>query len=376
MDILNRISLSILIKETNEVSQILLTMVSSENFFINSEISIALIPFLSSIADGWVGVYKTFGIDLEFPDINGVSFEKLLKQTRVSYKLYTDKKNNKAKKLLRSRANQRLRVLESEYNFFQKLIISLIGQCDLGVFTFSSLPYGNTSQLSIYLDNFYEMDNIHTISILQQKSQTILIQFAEILSSFLYETSKIFGEEHVANSTKKSDIFSTQFEHKDYFYMDSKRRNILTGNLDDEIQLHLFNIYCQNNFIFYVFPKLFEKDTTFHHRTKIQTYLISVSAMQNISNKYSSSLSKRQKQVISNITKFKQVIFPMESQLRNNIFHYDVMGVSDNIFKENYFNDMIEYLSNKNFKSFIQEIDEQMKVINDLITDLINFKTV
>lgn len=98
----------ILSQETEEVIDLLLKMVSSEYFIKNSEFSIALLPFLSSIGDGWSEVYNKYGIVLDLPDIEGIPFEKLLKKTRVGYKLYTDKKNNKATKLLNEQAKHNL----------------------------------------------------------------------------------------------------------------------------------------------------------------------------------------------------------------------------------------------------------------------------
>ena len=139
-----------------------------------------------------------------------------------------------------------------------------------------------------------------------------------------------------------------------------------------EVQLQLFNIVCQNNFITNVLPKILQSSSFLYNRTKIQTYLVSVNTIKKIINKFPNE--KYQKQ-LKEIVEVKEIYFDKDSVLRNNIFHYKIEGVDDSIFSipEKYFYEFIEFNSRVEFNDFMQVISEEIDKINEIIYQLINF---
>lgn len=162
------------------------------------------------------------------------------------------------------------------------------------------------------------------------------------------------------------------FSYDDYFLIDEKRRNILRGNLPFEVQLQLFNIVCQNNFITNVLPKILQSSSFLYNRTKIQTYLVSVITINNIINKYPNI--KYQK-LLKQIIETKEVYFGKGSMFRNNIFHYMIQGIEESVFlnPDLYFNEFVEFYSKTDFNQFMQEISEEIDKINEIIYQLIKF---
>ncbi len=59
----------------------------------------------------------------------------MMKKIRIGVKLYSDNKFVKACNKLSNSAIERKRLLESDYNFYQKFFVYCFGQHDLGVFT-------------------------------------------------------------------------------------------------------------------------------------------------------------------------------------------------------------------------------------------------
>ncbi|MGT2772293.1 hypothetical protein [Streptococcus marimammalium] len=124
MGMLEAVSLRILFEETFEVQQIIYQIINSQDFN-HYELYTGLIPFLSSIVDGLIEKLKLKKI--EFTNIGSVPFDKFVKYTRVSIKLYSDKMPNKANKKLKKEGYERLRILKTDYNFFQKSYVKSFG---------------------------------------------------------------------------------------------------------------------------------------------------------------------------------------------------------------------------------------------------------
>ena len=169
MEPLQKISFVLLSQESAESKQIMYQLANSR-FKQQDQLSISIIPFLSSVCDGWLTLFKLHNMDMELPNIENIPFDKLVKSTRVSYKLYSDKKHNKINNKLQKAGLERLALLKTDYNFLQKKIVKLFGQKDLGVFTLDGVPYGNTSQLSIYLEKVLDLKSTSSLSDLENNS--------------------------------------------------------------------------------------------------------------------------------------------------------------------------------------------------------------
>lgn len=142
-----------------------------------------------------------------------------------------------------------------------------------------------------------------------------------------------------------------------------------------ELQLQLFNILCQNNFINVLIPEIFMKTGGLLFRLKIQTYLVSVSAIKKIYLKYYHSLSSDILKNLEEIIEFKEKYFLENIQFRNNIFHYSLTEISiENFLEYKYsFKEVVESYVEMDFDNFIKIIDEETKKINVVIKKIIKY---
>ena len=151
MDLLDKISFWVLLNETAEVRQLLENLVNLKNE-LYSEISIGILPFVSSLSDGILHFLPEECLE-EFPNIGKQELKKIISGVRVSYKQYSDKKFNKAIKSILEIEEIFYSQMSEECSILQKLVIRILGQQDLGVFYYKGIPYANTNQYHIYLES-------------------------------------------------------------------------------------------------------------------------------------------------------------------------------------------------------------------------------
>lgn len=369
---LDRISYSILLQETLELRQVLQSIVNSQDTIDNSDIFIPFLPIMSSVCLGWCDLFTKEGIKIEIPDIEGYSCVRLLKNCRIGLKLYCDQRIGKATKQLKKNSEETYRLLKTDYNIFQRLVVSMLGQCDFGVFTINKLPYGNTSQLFLYISDIINFERYKSLGVWEIEARKVVFEFSKLLSQFINTIIDSFAKSNMIDKDSQIELVRFNFSYDDYFLIDEKRRNILRGNLPFEVQLQLFNIVCQNNFITNVLPKILQSSSLLYNRTKIQTYLVSVITINNIINKYPNI--KYQK-LLKQIIETKEVYFGKGSMFRNNIFHYMIQGIEESVFlnPDLYFNEFVEFYSKTDFNQFMQEISEEIDKINEIIYQLIKF---
>lgn len=366
MDLLDKISFWVLLNETAEVRQLLENLVNLKRE-LYSEISIGILPFVSSLSDGILHFLPEECLE-EFPNIGKQELKKIIAGVRVSYKQYSDKKFNKAIKSILEIEEIFYSQMSEEYSILQKLVIRILGQQDLGVFYYKGIPYANTNQYHIYLE-----------SILSKTDRKELPYFSNEASSLFFEYSKNLGA--LINSTNLKTVLTTPIENinsrdfvlKDFFLLDKKRRNFLTGSLPLETQLFLFNILCQNNFILYVIPDILKSKEKFFTRSLIQCYLVSITALRLVYKKYSSSLSNFQKEQFSKIIDNKEKHLNINQAFRNNVFHYKISNVPLDVFSnpDKFFEELIEFHSNKSFKEYQELLINETIEINRFINSLI-----
>lgn len=366
MNYLDNISFLILLDEVGEARQLLENLVSL-NHEVSSEVSIGLLPFISSIGDGIINFLPEDSFE-EFPRIGQQEFKQIIANVRVSSKQYTDKKFNKALKMILGIEESFYLQMMKEYDFLQKLIIKLFGQPEFGVYYFKGIPYANTNQYHIYLEN-----------ILSKIDRRDLPYFSEEATSLFCEYSKNLGTLINSSNLKKileqstNNISTDDFELRDFYLLDQKRRNFLTGNLPLELQLFLFNILCQNNFILYVMPVILESKRYFFTRSLVQSYLVSITALRFTDKKYSNNFSDSQRQQFREFIDNKEKLFNVTQEFRNNIFHYKIEGVPiENFINQNhFFEDLIVFHSGKTFRDFQELLISEVVQINKLISSVI-----
>lgn len=369
---LHKVSKSILLQETIEVRQILELIYNSKDKVNNDEIYIGLIPIISSICHGWFEIIEDEDVHINNIKIGRYNYDTLIKSSRIGLKLYSDKKIAKASKRLHEISVEFNKMLQTEYNGMQKRFVYLFGQCDFGIYTINDLPYGNTIQQSLYLSDVINFEDYDSLEVWENEVQEIVFEFSKSLAQFINTIIGLSGISCLINKTSEIQLIGLKLAYNDYFLIDEKRRNILKGDLPIEIQLQLFNILCQNNFIINVLPRVFQSGGLLYHRSRLQTYLVSVNTIKKIINKFPNE--KYQKQ-LKEIVEVKENYFDKDSVLRNNIFHYKIEGVDDSIFSipEKYFYEFIEFNSRIEFNDFMKVISEEIIKINKVIYKMVEF---
>lgn len=369
---LHKVFKSILLQETIEVRQILELIYNSKDKVNNDEIYIGLIPIISSICHGWFEIIEDEDVHINNIKIGRYNFDTLIKSSRIGLKLYSDKKIAKASKRLHEISVEFNKMLQTEYNGMQKRFVYLFGQCDFGIYTINDLPYGNTIQQSLYLSDVINFEDYDSLEVWENEVQEIVFEFSKSLAQFINTIIGLSGISCLINKTSEIQLIGLKLAYNDYFLIDEKRRNILKGDLPIEIQLQLFNILCQNNFIINVLPRVFQSGGLLYHRSRLQTYLVSVNTIKKIINKFPNE--KYQKQ-LKEIVEVKENYFDKDSVLRNNIFHYKIEGVDDSIFSipEKYFYEFIEFNSRIEFNDFMKVISEEIIKINKVIYKMVEF---
>ncbi len=366
MNNIEMISFCILLEEVGEVRQLLENLINlkKETF---SNISIGIIPFASSLCDGVLHFLPENVIE-ELPNIRGQELKRIIANVRVSYKQYSDKKFNKAMKMIYGREEVFYSQMIKDYKLLQKLVIGIFGQHDLGVFYYKGIPYANTNQYHIYLESILSKTGRNDISYFSDEATSLFFEYSKNLGTLINSTNI----KPISNAISQ-EINPNDFEQKDFFVLDTKRRNFLVGSLPIETQLFLFNILCQNNFILYVMPDILKSKKQFFTRSLIQCYLVSITAIRLVYTKYETYLSEAQKEQFCKIIDNKEKYLNINQSFRNNIFHYKISNIPLEVFtnSDEFFKELVEFHSNKRFKDFQELLVAETIKINHLIDSLI-----
>lgn len=363
-------SLKVLREETDELAIALLNLLNSDKEILYS-LSVPLIPILSTVCNGWVEYAEVNSNDGCSIQIAENPFSKLIKALRLGNKLYTDKKMNKSNRLIKRRGEAYLDNITRNYNRIQKLFINLFGQEDLGVFYYKNKVYGNTNQYRHYLSPIFEVSG-------DTLPEVCSNQIGELLAFISEELSNIIGtlvSKDAVLSISNVDIDASLLSAKDFCLFDKHHKNFLGGRLGVEVQIYLFNLMCQNIFINTILPTLHNWKSTLRDRLKIQTYLTSINGLNKI-DKYRDKFTNPVINKIDKIIQVKKNIFA-KSQLRNNIFHYQLDVPIDVIDSQaNAFITQIEYYSGMKYDSFMRTVVNQTEEINQVIKELIRFDSI
>ncbi|HER5552204.1 TPA: hypothetical protein VK235_001780 [Streptococcus pyogenes] len=100
---------------------------------------------------------------------------------------------------------------------------------------------------------------------------------------------------------------------------------------------------------------------------------MSITALRLVYKKYSSSLSNFQKEQFSKIIDNKEKHLNINQSFRNNVFHYKISNVPLEVFSnpDEFFEELIEFHSNKSFKEYQELLINETIEINRFINSLI-----
>ena len=357
---LKQISYQELLIEVHEVYELLHKLTKSDIRII-SYISTSLIPYLSFVCDsldyfheGTNKVHSSW-----YKGIKGTSIQKIIKENRSTLKLYSEHKKNKVIPKLEDDTSLFNDFLIGDYNLMQKLFIKLFGQHDLGIYSFRNIDYANTYQL------FKNSKALYTIN--HEFKGSVMEEFAMVLANYISQ-STIYPVSKIPNK-----IFSLpeNFTHQDVYFKDSKRFNAFNNKEDKFWRLFLYNYYCQNNFIRNIFPIVLGVRQNFYYRMKFCTYLLSIKGLDLLSKKVPEIKEKHPD--INELINVRETIVPTKSHLRNNLFHYEIVGIPYESFneKENLFKQMIEYSVGTSFEEFENQIDRELDKYQELVNEIL-----
>ncbi|WYU51921.1 hypothetical protein MHH67_21550 [Bacillus sp. FSL K6-0047] len=357
---LKQISYQELLIEVQEVYELMhkLTNTDAE---ITSYISTSLIPYLSFVCDG-LDYFHAGTKEVHsswYNDIKGNSVQNLIKENRSALKLYSEYKRNKVISKLEDDTALFNEFLIGNYNLIQKAFIKLLGQHDLGIYYFKNIDYANTYQLFKNIKTLY-IGNKGIIGPLMKEFGIVLANY--ISKASIYPVSK---------TPNKIFSLTDNFTHQDVYFKDSKRFNAFNNIEDKYWRLFLYNYYCQNNFIRIIFPVVLGVRRNFYYRMKFCTYLLSIKGLDLLSKKVPKITEEYSN--INELINARETIVPIKSDLRNNLFHYNIVNIPYEVFDEkgNFFKQMVEYSVMRSFEEFDNQVDQELDKYQELINQIL-----
>ncbi|WP_338752362.1 hypothetical protein [Bacillus sp. FJAT-52991] len=357
---LKQISYQELLIEVQEVYELIHKLTNSY-VEITSYVSTSLIPYLSFVCDGLdyfhAGTSKVHSS--WYNDIEGNSVQELIKENRSALKLYSEYKRNKVIPKLEDDTVLFNELLFGNYNLIQKAYIKLFGQHDLGIYFFKEIDYANTYQLFKNIKTLYS-DNKGIIG-------PVMKEFGIVLANYISKAN-IYP---VSKTPNKIFSLTDNFTHQDVYFKDSKRFDAFNSTEDKYWLLFLYNYYCQNNFIRNIFPVVLGVRGNFYYRMKFCTYLLSIKGLDLLAKKVPKITEEYSD--INELINARETIVPIKSDLRNNLFHYNVVNIPYEAFdgKGNFFKQMIEYSVMKSFEEFDNQIDQELNKYQKLISQIL-----
>ena len=357
---LKQVSYQELLIEVQEVYELIHKLTNSD-VEITSYISTSLIPYLSFVCDG-LDYFHAGTKEVHsswYNNIKGIPVQKLIKENRSALKLYSEHKKNKVIPKLEDDTDLFYEFLIGNYNLIQKVFIRLFGQHDLGIYSFKRIDYANTYQL---------FKNIKTLYIGNEEIIVPLMkEFGRVLANYISK-AHIYP---VSNTPNKIFSLIDNFTHKDVYFNDSKRFDAFNNTEDKYWRLFLYNYLCQNNFIRIIFPMVLGVRRNFYYRMKFCTYLLSIKSLDLLSKKVPKITEEYSS--INELINTRETIVPIKSDLRNNLFHYNIVNIPYEIFDEkgSIFEQMVEYSVMRSFEEFDNQVDQELDKYQELINQIL-----
>ncbi|OKO50944.1 hypothetical protein ABH17_026850 (plasmid) [Bacillus toyonensis] len=265
------------------------------------------IPYISIIVSGvldfldesqkirWQaeGIRKIEKVRAETKIINKSSISKTVGSVSESISLYDD-------------------YLTMDYNSLQNMFISIFGQDNFGCYKFENVYVSNTfrantlvNKLTQELGNGIEIEN-----------------FGEMMSQIIC-TYLIKNHKSVPTNVPAIEL---NVKNEDYRFSLENRMLLFGNEIDDDINIILFNILCGINYTLVVLPKVLSKETNLYKRIVSICCYSSVQALGKLlrtdeqSCRYYGAVEKKE-EIITIIDSTNKLY---TSSLRNNIFHYGI----------------------------------------------------
>ncbi|PEJ54305.1 hypothetical protein CN676_08715 [Bacillus wiedmannii] len=254
--------------------------------------------------------------------------------------------------------------LTKDYNSIQNMFISIFGQDNFGCYKFENVYVSNTFRANTLVNKLtQELGNGKEIK-----------NFGEMMSQII---CTYLIEHHVSFPTNVPAI-ELNVKNEDYRFSLENRMPLFGNDIDDDINIILFNILCGINYTLVILPQVLSKETNLYKRIVSICCYSSVQALGKLlrtdeqSSRYYGAVEKKEE--ITTIMDSTNKLYT--SSLRNNIFHYGIRETDLKIIREeiSFLYGSVEENIGISVSEFIQNQGDILVRIQKLLTDWLRIR--
>ncbi|TCJ85395.1 MULTISPECIES: hypothetical protein [Bacillus cereus group] len=255
--------------------------------------------------------------------------------------------------------------LTKDYNSFQNMFINVFGQDNFGCYKFENVYVSNTFRANKIVNNLIqELDNGEELK-----------GFGEIMTQIICT----YLRENGFTIPTNIPMVEINIKDEDYRFSLEDRMKLFGNDVDNDINIILFNILCGINYVLAILPQVLSKETNLYKRIVSICCYSSVQALGKLmrtdeqSSRYYGAVERKEEItiIIDSINKL------YTSSLRNNIFHY---GIRENdlkmIRKEiSFLFGLVEENIDISVCEFVQNQEKILLRVRKIITDWLQIKS-
>ncbi|PEW60151.1 hypothetical protein COK25_09590 [Bacillus cereus] len=249
--------------------------------------------------------------------------------------------------------------LTKDYNSLQNIFISIFGQDNFGCYKFENVYVSNTFRANTLVKKLtQELGNGEEIK-----------NFGEMMSQIICT----YLIEHQVSFPTNVPAIELNVKNEDYRFSLENRMPLFGNDIDDDINIILFNILCGINYALVILPQVLSKETNLYKRIVSICCYSSVQALGKLlrtdeqSSRYYGAVEKKEE--ITAIMDSTNKLYT--SSLRNNIFHYGIRENDLKIIREeiSFLYGSVEENIGISVSEFIQDQGDILVRIQKLLTD-------
>ncbi|MGE7914682.1 hypothetical protein [Lysinibacillus xylanilyticus] len=249
--------------------------------------------------------------------------------------------------------------LTKDYNSLQNMFINIYGQDNFGCYKFENVYVSNTFRANTLVNKLtQELGNGKEIK-----------NFGEMMSQII---CTYLIENHVSILTNVPAI-ELNVKNEDYRFSLENRMPLFGNDIDDDINIILFNILCGINYVLIILPQVLSKETNLYKRIVSICCYSSVQVLGKLlrtdeqSSRYYGAV-ERKKEINNIISATNNLYVP---SLRNNIFHYGIKESDLKIIREEipFLYGLVEENIGISVSDFIQKQENILLRVQKLLTD-------
>ncbi|MFK4475908.1 hypothetical protein [Bacillus sp. RC206] len=254
--------------------------------------------------------------------------------------------------------------LTKDYNSLQNMFISIFGQDNFGCYKFENVYVSNTFRANTLVNKLtQELGNGEEIK-----------NFGEMMSQII---CTYLIENHVSIPTNVPAI-ELNVKNEDYRFSLENRMPLFGNDIDDDINIILFNILCGINYALVILPQVLSKETNLYKRIVSICCYSSVQALGKLlrtdekSTRYYGAVEWKE-EITTIIDSTNKLYAP---SLRNNIFHYGIRESDLKIIREEipFLYGLVEENIGISVSKFIQNQGDILVRIQKLLTDWLRIR--